>query len=241
MTAQEVLRELKRASRPDKAEFLPGFFQAFDGGYGEGDRFLGCVVPDQRKIARKYRDLSRAELVKLFESPWHECRSTGMFVLVLQFERASRARNVDRTEERRELVDFYLEHRSAANNWDIVDGTAPKILGSWVLEHPDAREKLIRFSESADVWERRMAVLATLTLIRESQFSETIDLAVKLMNDDHELIHKAVGWMLREIGKQDPGVLRSFLALHAKLMPRTMLRYAIEKFDSKERKKWMTA
>ena len=239
MTAKQVLAALREVAREDKAAFLPGFFKAVPGGYGEGDRFLGCVVPDQPKVARKFRDLSRAELLKLFASPWHECRLTGMLILVGQYEVAAKSKNPHRDFECREIVEFYLANLGAVNIWDIVDTTAPKILGAWLVEHFDKRGVLDRLAASDVLWERRVAVLATFSLIKSDEFEEIVELAERLMDDGHDLMHKAIGWMLREMGNRDQQQLEKFLKKHAKAMPRTMLRYSIEKLSREDRTKWM--
>ncbi len=239
MTAKQVLAALREVAREDKAVFFPGFFRAVPGGYGEGDRFLGCVVPDQRRVARQFPDLSRDELVKLFASPWHECRLTGMLILVGQYELAAKPKNPHREFECREIVDFYLANLDAVNNWDLVDSTAPKILGAWLVENPYERSVLDRLAASDVLWERRVAVLATLSLIKNDEFAEITELAERLMGDGHDLMHKAIGWMLREMGKRDQTRLERFLEKHAQAMPRTMLRYSIEKLSSEERSKWM--
>ena len=239
MTAKQVLSALREVARDDKAAFLPGFFKAVPGGYGEGDRFLGCVVPDQRKVARQFRDLSRDELVKLFASPWHECRLTGMLILVGQYEAAEKPKNPHRDFECREIVEFYLANLDAVNNWDIVDTTSPKILGAWLVEHFDERGVLARLAACDVLWERRVAVLATLSLIKNDEFEEIVELAERLMDDGHDLMNKAIGWMLREMGKRDQIKLQKFLRKHAKSMPRTMLRYSIEKLSREDRTKWM--
>ncbi|TWT51009.1 DNA alkylation repair enzyme [Rubripirellula amarantea] len=239
MTARQVLATLRGVAREDKAAFLPGFFQAVPGGYGEGDQFLGCVVPDQRKVARQFRDLSRDELVKLFASPWHECRLTGMFVLVGQYEAAAKPKNPHCEFECREIVEFYLANLDAVNNWDIVDSTAPKILGAWLVEKDDERDVLDRLAASDVLWERRVAVLATFSLIKNDEFEEIIELSERLMDDGHDLMNKAIGWMLREMGKRDQARLEKFLKKYAKTMPRTMLRYSIEKLSREDRTKWM--
>ncbi len=239
MTTKQVLSALRAVAREDKAAFLPGFFQVVPGGYGEGDRFLGCMVPDQRKVARQFCDLSQDELVKLFASPWHECRLTGMLILVGQFELAAKPKNPHRNFECQEIVEFYLANLDAVNNWDIVDTTAPKILGAWLVENPDERSVLDRLAASNVLWERRVAVLATFSLIKNDEFAEIIELAERLMSDGHDLMNKAIGWMLREMGKLDPSQLEKFLKNHAKVMPRTMLRYSIEKLSREDRTKWM--
>ncbi len=239
MSAKKILLALRAVARQDKAEFFPGFFQAAPGGYGEGDRFLGCVVPDQRKIARQFRDLSRDELVKTLASPWHECRLTGMMILVAQFELAAKPKNPHRDFECREIADFYLANLDAVNNWDIVDSTAPYILGAWLVENPQERGVLQRLAASDRLWERRVAVVATFALIRNQEFTEIFHLAESLLTDKHDLMHKATGWMLREMGKRDLSELIKFLSMHAHKMPRTMLRYSIEKLPPAERTKWM--
>ncbi len=245
VTAKLLLSELRELARKDKAAFLPGYFQAVPGGYGEGDRFLGCVVPDQRKVAQKFCDLPRGELSKLFASPWHECRLTGMMILVGQYELAAKPKNPHRNFECREIVEFYLANLDAVNNWDIVDSTAPKILGAWLVDNPRERGVLDRLAASEVLWERRVAVLATYSLIRNDEFSEIISLAESLTTDGHDLMphnklmHCAIGWMLRELGKRDQAQLERFLKKHAKVMPRTMLRYSIEKLSSQDRMKWM--
>ncbi len=238
-TAKQVLKELREVAREDKAAFFPGFFQAVPGGYGEGDRFLGCVVPDQRKVARQFCDLSRGELEKLFASPWHECRLTGMLILVGQYEVAARPKNPHRDFECRDIVEFYLANLRAVNNWDIVDSTSPKILGAWLIENLDERSVLDRLAASDVLWERRVAVLATFSLIKNDEFEEITELAERLMHDGHDLMNKAIGWMLREMGKRDSRQLERFLKKHAKVMPRTMLRYSIEKLSREDRTKWM--
>ncbi len=239
MTAKQVLSALREVAREDKAAFLPGFMRAVPGGYGEGDRFLGCVVPDQRNVARQFRDLSHDELVKLFASPWHECRLTGMLILVGQFAEASKPKNPHRNFECREIVEFYLANLDAVNNWDLVDSTAPQILGAWLVENADERSVLNRLVLSEVLWERRIAVLATFPLIKNEEFEEMIEVAERLMDDGHDLLNKAIGWMLREMGKRDQRPLDRFLKKHAKTMPRTMLRYSIERLSREERTKWM--
>lgn len=239
MSAEQILSGLRALACEEKALTMPVFVQAVPGGYGEGDRFLGCVVPEQRKLAREYAELPRDQLLKLFASPWHECRQTGLFILVGQFERAAKRRNPNRAAECHDIVEFYLANLAAVNNWDLVDSTSPKILGAWLAEHPDERGLLDRLAESDVLWERRVAVLATFALIRNHEFSEIIRLSESLLHDQHDLMHKAIGWMLREMGNRDQLELERFLTKHAKEMPRTMLRYAIEKLTQRERAKWM--
>lgn len=218
---------------------VPMYVGAVPGGYGEGDRFLGCTMPNQRKVAGRFCDLPQSELVKLFASPWHECRMTGLLILVNQFEQAAKPKNPHRDFECREIVEFYLANLDAVNNWDLVDSTSPKILGAWLVENDDERNVLDRLAASEVLWERRVAVLATFALIRSREFEEIVKLAEMLLADEHDLMHKAVGWMLREVGKRDQPRLEDFLKKHAKTMPRTMLRYSIEKLSREDRTKWM--
>lgn len=233
MSYSKILRELRGVARSDKAEFYPQFFQAFPGGYGEGDQFLGVVVPEQRKLARKFRQLPRTEIRRLLSSKWHECRQTGLLILVDQFQRAQESK------DREDAVQFYLDNLTGVNNWDLVDCSAHKILGQWLLEHPRRRKILTELARSKVMWEQRISIIATLPLIQSGQFDEILRLAKKFLKHKHDLMHKAVGWMLREMGKQQIEMLRGFLDEHAPNMPRTMLRYAIEKMTPSERQHWM--
>ncbi|SMP59508.1 DNA alkylation repair enzyme [Neorhodopirellula lusitana] len=239
MTAKRVLWELRQSACSERAASAQAYLQAVPGGYGEGDRFLGCSVPDLRATAKKHSELPQEELQKLLDSQWHECRLTGLFILADQFQQAAKQRNPNRDAETREIVEFYLANLDAVNNWDLVDSSAPKILGVWLVENPTERGMLARLASSSVIWERRVAVLATFALIRNQEFNEVISLAEMLIDDEHDLIHKAVGWMLREVGNRDANELKSFLQKHAHHMPRTMLRYSIEKLSKEERSRWM--
>jgi len=183
--------------------------------------FLGVVVPEQRKVAKRFRDLTLTQIRSLLKDRYHECRLTGLLILVLKFERASEG-------EREEIVAFYLEHLDHVNNWDLVDSSADKILGRWLLDKD--RDILYTLADSDHLWRQRVSMIATYAFIKERDFSDTIALAEKLRDHPHDLIHKAVAWVLREIGNRDLKVGGAFLKEHATRMPRTMLRYAIEKF-----------
>ncbi len=213
----------------EKAKSLPKFFQAFPGGYGEGDKFLGITVPNQRRIAKKYKDLPLEEIQKLLNEEYHEYRLTGLFILVHRFEKTK--------EEKKKIVDFYIENIDRINNWDLVDSTAYKILGSYLIN----RDKTILydFANSNHLWKQRIAIIATKEFINNNMFEDTLKISEILLNHEHDLIHKAVGWMLREVGKKNKEVEIKFLEKHYKKMPRTMLRYAIEKFDKIERHKFL--
>ena len=231
-TAQSVKRALAEVADPDKAVHSKSFFKAHPGGYGEGDHFLGIKVPEQRKIARAHRDLSLTEIGKLVRSRYHEHRLTGFFILIHRYERGD-----DRT--RKKVYAFCIKHLAHLDNWDLVDTVAPKLIGPHMRAHPDHKSALYTWAGSTDLWERRIAMLATLAFIRQGEFADALAIAQALVRDPHDLIHKAVGWMLREIGNRDRAVEEAFLDEHARDMPRTMLRYAIEKFPAARRQHYM--
>jgi len=233
----EDLREALRAlADREKAEFFPRFFKKDPDNLDEGDLFLGVIVPKQREVAKQFRDLSLDELQKLLADPIHECRLTALFILVNRFER-------QRDEsERTALKDFYLANLDGVNYWDLVDSSAHKILGEWLVgRKPERSEVLGELAESSDWFRQRVAVLACFPLIRRGEFGEILWLAEAFVDHPHDLIQKAVGWMLREMGKRDVDVLRGFLDDYAALMPRVMLRYSIEKLDREERKSYLSA
>ena len=233
-TAAAVRRQLKTMANPEKAAFFPRFFKAGPGEYAEGDKFIGVIVPNQRKVAKQFRDLPQTEIDKLLKDPVHECRLTGLLILVGQFERSK-----DQA-QRKSIMQYYLSRTDAVNNWDLVDSSAHKILGKWLVDRKD-RRVLDRLAKSKNMWEQRIAMVATYTLIKNGELDDTLRLAEKLLSHKHDLIHKAVGWMLREAGKQDDKVLLAFLDQHAHRMPRTMLRYSIVKLSDARRKKYLAA
>lgn len=219
-------------SDPARARLSASFFKTGKGEYGEGDAFLGIRVPGQRMVARRFRDLPIDDLGALLRDRWHEHRLVAAIILGDRFRRARGA-------DRDAIARFYLANRRSINNWDLVDTSAPRILGEWLLDRP--RGILDRLAASRVLWDRRIAVLATQTFIRNGEFADTLRLAGRLIGDPEDLMHKAVGWMLREIGDRNAGTLRSFLRKHAARMPRTMLRYAIEKLSPAERRRWLAA
>ncbi len=225
-----VTDDLKQAGNSEKSKNLSRFFKTGKGQYGEGDIFLGVSVPEQRKIARRYYDISLNEIVELIESPIHECRLTGLLILVDQFQKANNA-------DRKKVFDFYCKHSKKVNNWDLVDLSADKIVGEYLLDKDTS--VLAKLANSDNLWERRISIVSTYAFIKQGRCDETIKIATILLHDKHDLIHKAVGWMLREAGKRDETVLIKFLNEHARHMPRTMLRYAIEKLDEKRRKRYL--
>lgn len=226
MTVDALRQEMKDLADPQKAAILQRFFKTGPGQYGEGDRFWGVKVPLVRKLAKKYRHLLPSELEILLSSSKHEERQLALFVLVLQFTKADPA-------QQEKIYRFYLDHRSGINNWDLVDGSAPYIVGPYLLE----RDKSVLYNlvRSENLWQRRIAIMATFYFIRQNHFEDALALSEILLNDTHDLIHKAVGWMLREIGKRDLQSEENFLKPRYQTMPRTMLRYAIEKFPEAKR------
>lgn len=222
----QIVRELRACSREDKKEILPRFFKTGKGEYGEGDMFLGVVVPETRKVALRHRDAAFEVVEALLESEWHECRLCALLILVERFKRTSSSKA--------HIVDFYLKHTSGINNWDLVDLSAPYILGSYLVTEPD-RSVLYDLSRSSNMWEQRIAVVSTLMLIRHGQFDDIMKLAESFLGTKHDLMQKATGWMLREVGKRDEARLVTFLETYKSLMPRTMLRYSIEKFPPERR------
>ncbi len=230
MGLKELRKELKKEANKEQAATLQRFFKTGKGEYGEGDKFYGIKVPVQRKIAKNHRDLSLKEIQELLISPVHEERLVSLFILVDQYTKGN-----DSTKEK--LFRFYLKNTQKINNWDLVDLSAPKIVGAHLLN----RDKgiLFRLAESPGLWEKRISILSTYTFIKNKHFETTFHISEILLNDDHDLIHKGVGWMLREVGNQNLQEEEKFLKKHYKQMPRTMLRYAIEKFPEKRRKAYL--
>lgn len=224
-----IFQAIQAQANPQKAKQLARFFKTGKGEYGESDVFLGLTVPQQRKIVRQYQRLEMADITKLLHSKIHEYRLIALLILVEQFNRA------DLTKQK-QIFTFYLKNTRYINNWDLVDLTAPKIVGQYLLEHPEQKPMLIKLAKSWLLWERRIGIMATFAFIKNKQLRWTLKLSKILLCDQHDLIHKAVGWMLREVGKIDQKVEETFLDQYAKTMPRTMLRYAIEKFPEKKRR-----
>jgi 3-methyladenine DNA glycosylase AlkD len=229
-TAARVRRLLRESSSPEKAAFLPRYFKTAPGEYGFGDRFYGVVVPDCRRIARAARSLPETELEALLRSPMHEERAVALLVMSDRFERGDEP-------ERERVYRLYRRNLDRVNNWDLVDGSAPTIAGGY-FEKRD-RSQLYRWARSKNLWERRIGMLATYRYIRSGDFKDALAIARILRDDREDLIHKAVGWMLREIGNQDREAEERFLRAHHRKMPRTMLRYAIEKFPEPLRKSYL--
>jgi 3-methyladenine DNA glycosylase AlkD len=231
MNAEFVLQELLSVANPEKAKFLQGFFKTGKGQYAEGDIMLGIVVPLTRDIVKRNPALPFDEIQVLLDSKYHEVRLAGLLFLVKQFKKAKEA-------ERKKIFDFYLKNARKANNWDLVDVTCRDVIGLYLLDKAD-RSILYRLAGSDNLWEQRIAIVSTWTFIKNKQFYDTLAIAEKLLTHKHDLMHKAVGWMLREVGKKNRQTLVDFLEVHYKNMPRTALRYAIEHFYPEDRAYFM--
>ena len=226
----ELRKKIKSLGNSEISKTMNWFFKTGKGDYGEGDVFVGLKVPTQRKLAQEFRDLAFADLKMLLSSPVHEERLISLFILVDRFAKSS--------EKKKQIIfRFYLKNRKGINNWDLVDLSAPKIMGKYLLEKD--KSILFKFALSKNLWERRIAILSTYEFIRNEDYYTTLRIAEILLEDNHDLIHKAVGWMLREIGNRNLMAEENFLKIHYNKIPRTMLRYAIEKFPETKRKKYL--
>lgn len=223
----DIVRTLFSYSDDEKKEVLPRFFKTGPGQYGEGDSFIGVSVPNTRKVAKQYADASLDLVEALLESEWHECRMCALLILVIKFKKSPQ-----------EISTFYITHTKGINNWDLVDLSAPYILGSYLVDKDD-RSILYRLADSDILWNQRIAVVSTLMLIRNEQFEDTLSLAEKFLDTRHDLMQKAVGWMLREVGKRNEAILNAFLVKNSVNMPRTMLRYSIERLSEEQRNHYM--
>jgi 3-methyladenine DNA glycosylase AlkD len=226
----QIERQLQSIGSARRARHSLRFFRTGAGEYGEGDRFLGLTVPQVRTLARQYAGLPLPQVRALLQSAWHESRLLALLILVEDFRQGDER-------QRTRVAKLYLANLKWVNNWDLVDSSAHLILGPWLPR--GSRDLLDRLSRSSSLWERRIAILATFHYIRQGEFTDALRIAQRLLHDEHDLIHKAVGWMLREIGKRDEARLRSFLDRHAARMPRTMLRYAIERLPQGSRSRYM--
>ncbi len=225
-----IIDELQLLSTDEKRDILPRFFKTCKGEYGYGDKFLGVSVPDVRKVAKNHKNTTINELTEMMQSEWHEVRLCSLLIMVEQFKKTD-------DEGRKRIVDFYLTVTNRINNWDLVDLSCPAIIGEYLLNR--SHDLLYRLAESSLLWENRIAVVSTIIFIRHGQLDDTFNLSTKMMNHPHDLMHKAIGWMLREAGKRDESRLYNYVKTYSLEMPRTMLRYAIEKFDKNIRAELM--
>lgn len=230
MTVQAIRKKLQALADPKQAANLQRFFKTGPGDYGEGDRFLGLRVPQLRKLVKEFSGISIKDIQELMHSAIHEERLLALLLMVQHFQRSDE-------KGREALYRCYLASTACINNWDLVDASAGHIVGGWLFDK--SRQPLYRLARSASLWERRIAIMATSFFIKQGDFAETLQLAESLLHDKHDLIHKAVGWMLREVGKRDLNAEEQFLHKHYRQMPRTMLRYAIERFPEKKRQDYL--
>jgi 3-methyladenine DNA glycosylase AlkD len=229
-SADAAAKALRALENPPKAQFLAGFFKTGKGQYAEGDRFLGITVPQVRAIARQIREMPVAQCEILLQSPYNEERLLALIILTRRHERGGQA-------ERMAIYELYWRNRHQVNNWNLVDISAPQIVGETLAT--SNRAPLYDLARSQSLWDRRIAIVATLAFIRKNDFADTLTISEMLLRDPEDLLHKACGWMLREAGKRDETVLNGFLQQHCRVMPRTMLRYAIEKYSPDHRRAWL--
>ena len=234
MITKKIIKEMKNLEDREKKEILQRFFKTGRGEYGEGDKFLGIKVPQTRKISKKYKGLILEDIKELIKNEYHEIRLLGLLILV---ERYNDAKNKNDYKKKKEIVNFYLENLECANNWDLIDLSAYKILGDYTQEKKEERKILRELIKSKNMWRRRAGIISTYALIKKGDLSETYEITKKLLNDKKDLMHKACGWMMREAGKKDEKKLLEFIETYGEKMPRTMLRYSIEKINDRERKK----
>lgn len=230
MTASEISKKIQSLADPERAKLLARYFKTGPGEYGEGDIFIGLRVPQVRQLAKEFNGLSLEVILKLLKSTLHEERLLALFLLVQSFNNGDEAL-------REKVYTLYLEHTPYINNWDLVDTSAPHIIGGYFFDKD--KRPLYDLAASGNLWERRMAIMATFYFIRQNRYDDALGLAEMLLDDKEDLIHKAVGWMLREVGKRNSGIEKDFLKKYYKHMPRTMLRYAIEKFSKDERVRYL--
>ena len=226
----QLKQDLQNLKNPEKAKLYSRFFKTGKGQYGEGDVFLGIKVPEQRKIAKKYPNLTLEEIQELLSSKIHEYRLTSIFIMIAKYKKAD-------NKDKKNIFSFYLKNTKNINSWDLVDLSAPNIFGDFLLNKD--KKILYKLVKSKNLWERRIAIISTYGFIKNNKFEDTLKVSEILLKDSHDLIHKATGWMLREIGKRNQEKEEEFLKKHYKKMPRTMLRYAIERFDEKKRKAYL--
>jgi 3-methyladenine DNA glycosylase AlkD len=228
MRAGEVRKELQGLADPGRAKIMQGFFKTGPGQYGEGDVFIGVTVPQSRQVAKRFGNLALGEIKDLLCSGVHEERFVALLILVQKYSKAP---------DKKKIVKFYLDNIKQVDNWDLVDLSAPCILGAHLIDKD--RKLLYRLARSGNVWERRIAIVATYHFIRNNDFADTLKIAAMLLQDRHDLIHKAAGWMLREVGKRNTAIEEEFLVEHCRVMPRTMLRYAVERLPERKKHRYM--
>jgi 3-methyladenine DNA glycosylase AlkD len=232
---ESVKKELSKYQDSTKEAFFPRFFKTGKGQYGEGDMFIGITVPNIRLVSKKFSGVVLSEIKELLSSKWHEVRCVALMVLAAQFEKGDQ-------KQKKQIFDFYLKNTKGVNNWDLVDTSAHYIVGTYLLKYTNVKETqlvLKKLATSKNMWERRIAIVSTFAFIREGILTHTFEIGKILLNDKEDLMHKALGWMLREAGKKDEAQLLQFLKKYYKQLPRTALRYSIERFPETKRKKFL--
>jgi 3-methyladenine DNA glycosylase AlkD len=230
MSANKLIKRAKEFSDPKRAETYQWFFKTGPGEYGEGDKFLGITMPECRQVAKEFQRMDFSEIEKVLDSKWHEVRMIGLVILTEQYKKVD-------SKKKKQIFDFYLTHTSTVNNWDLVDVSAHKIVGQYLFENRSATKSVIKkLSNSKNMWERRIDMMATFPFIRAGELELTYQLGEKYLIEEHDLMHKVTGWLLREAGKRDMVRLEMFIEKHYDKFPRTALRYAIEKFPESKRK-----
>ena len=227
---EEIRKQLKGLGNEEKAKKHQRFFKTCPGEYGEGDIFIGVTVPELRKLAKEYKTISPNEIKQLLQSPIHEERLVSLFMLIHRYSKGDEP-------EKKRIYELYLKNTKFINNWDLVDSSAGQIVGAFLIDK--SKKPLYDLVKSDNLWERRISIISTFYFTKRNQFSDTLKISKILLSDKEDLIHKAVGWMLREIGKRDMSTEEKFLKNHYKNMPRTMLRYAIEKFPETKRRQYL--
>lgn len=230
MNHKDVIESLSKVSNKEKVKILARFFKTGEGQYGFGDIFIGVMVPQQRVVAKKFQDLRFSEIEKLIQSKIHEHRLTALLILVKRFEKGEK-------QDKRKIYTFYLRNKKYINNWDLVDLSAPNIVGKYLFDK--SRAILFKLAKSKNIWDRRISIISTFYFIKQQDLKDTLTISRILLSDKEPLIHKAVGWMLREVGKKNQQTLIDFLDKHTNEMSRTTLRYSIEKFEEKKRQKYL--
>jgi len=232
MMIEKIINETKKYSEEDYASWVATLLQVIDGGYGEHDKLLGVRVPNIRKLSKEYANISLQEVEELLQNEYHEIRLLALFIMIIKYKKYKK--------ERETIIGLYLSNADYINNWDLVDMSAPYILGNYLFDNKDKIGLLEELANSKHLWKQRIAIVSTQYFIKHGFYEPTIKLAEKYITHNHHLIHKAAGWMLRELGKKEPDELYAFLDKHHRLMPRVMLRYAIERLDKEERKHYLS-
>ncbi len=232
ITSKDILKDLESFANPLKKDIFTRFFKTGKGEYGEGDVFLGVMTPEMRIVTKKYRDIPLSIVKELMHHKIHEMRTLALGILIYRFEKGNE-------QQKTEIYELYMDNLEGVNNWDLVDISCPKIVGAYLFSYPEKKDILYSFAKDSDLWKKRISIVSTFAFIRKGQFDDTLKISKMLLSTKEDLIHKAVGWMLREVGKRDMSILRDFLKKNIRDIPRTTLRYAIERMPNEERSMYL--